>query len=76
MSVVKCAEDSNRHAATVCLSPITCLMRRACAQVRTAVRITKGTDEQSNGVAKTELDTWETDGGSAGGVSGCDSSTL
>lgn len=59
MSTIKCAEDQTRHAASVCISPISCMMRHTCLQVTTAVRILRGENcgnEPRNGIAAAEPD--------------------
>lgn len=55
MTTITCSEDPIRHAATVCTSPISCLMRKACVQMKAAIEVTR--NEPVNRVATSERDT-------------------
>jgi len=57
MSTIKCEEDNTRHAASVCTSPISCMMRKTCVQLRAAIEIIR--HESDNRITETEHDTRE-----------------
>lgn len=58
MSMIKCEEDKNRHAADVCTSPISCMMRKTCVQMRATLQVMK--NEPDNRTATVECDTRKT----------------